>query len=138
MDFHGHITLNNNEMQRMVLQVETDFPTTPVAGRIAFKGSKVWICVEVETGVLAWVPLTPITNTYVHEQETASASWTVTHNLNTTTPVVQVFNSIDMSQVIPETVEPVDANSLTITFGTGVAGRAVVIFGNQNIFFSAE
>lgn len=138
MDFHGHITLNNNEMQRMVLQVETDFPTTPVAGRIAFKGSKVWICVEIEPGVLAWVPLTPISSTYVHDQESASASWTVTHNLNTTTPIVQVFDPTDMSQVIPETVEPSSVNALTLTFGTAVAGRAVVVFGNQNIFFSAE
>lgn len=133
MDFHGHIDLNNNEMQKMVLQDEADFPLTPTVGRILFKGKRVWICVEVVAGVPAWVPLTPANNTHVHDQSTASTSWTVTHNLNSVSPLVQVYD-LDMNMLVPDEVFPIDNDSLTITFGVAQTGRAVVMFGDPTIY----
>jgi hypothetical protein len=133
MDFHGHINLNNNEMQKMVLKNENDFPVTPKVGRIIFKSKRVWICVDI-SGTPAWVPLTTLTNTYIHDQETSSASWTVTHNLVTQTPVVQVFSWDGMEMFIPNSIEPTSDNALTITFGTAVQGRAVVMFGEPTVY----
>lgn len=133
MDFHGHIDLNNNEMQKMVLKSETDFPVTPKVGRVIFKSKRIWICVDI-SGTPAWFPLTALTNTYVHDQEAASASWTVTHNLVTQTPIVQVFSWDGMEMLIPNSIEPTSDNALTITFGTAMAGRAVVMFGNPTVY----
>ena len=130
MDFHGNIELQDNEMQRMVLQMETDFPVTPKEGRIVFKGSRVWICVEIQANILAWVPLMSASNTYIHDQFIASDVWTIVHDLNSTTPIVQVFD-VDMNQIIPDEIVPLDANQLEVYLNTAAVGRAVVMFGNR-------
>lgn len=130
MDFHGNINLRNNEMQRMVLQVETVFPETPVVGRLVFKNKRVYICVELIGGVPAWVPLTNFVDTYIYDQVGTSATWTVVHNLNTTNPLIQVYDD-DLQLTIPEMVTPIDNNTIEITFGTAIAGRAIAMKGMQ-------
>jgi hypothetical protein len=130
MDFHGNINLRNNEMQRMVLQVETVFPETPVVGRLVFKNKRVYICVEIIGGVPAWVPLTNFVDTYIHDQVQTNTTWTVVHNLNTTNPLIQVYDD-DMQLLIPETVSPVDNNTMSVTFGTAISGRAIAMKGMQ-------
>ena len=68
MDVHGHINLLNNEMQQFVMQTEVDFPTSPTVGRLIFRQKRVYICVEIATGVPVWVPLTNEIDTYLHDQ----------------------------------------------------------------------
>lgn len=58
---------------------------------------------------------------YVYKQMTASAVWTVTHNLNKY-PAVSVVDSA--GTVVVGEVEYVDANTLTITFTSQFAGKA--------------
>ena len=129
MDFQGHINLNNNELQQAVVQTEQNFPANPTAGRLVFKDRRVYMCVEVSGGVPAWVPLTNEINTYVHTQETATSVWTVTHNLNTTSPMIQLYDTTN-TMFFPQSIDIVSNNQVTITLGTDSAGRAVVMYGS--------
>lgn len=128
MKHYGHIDLNDNQMQRMVIQAENNFPSTPIAGRIVFKDKRLYICLEIVAGVPAWVPLTNEINMYIHKVTTQSTTWVVTHNLNTTTPMVQLYNQ-DMQMVLPDLVTVLDNNTLQIDLVYPMIGRAVVMSG---------
>lgn len=102
-------------------------------GRLAFFNNRVWIAVALNTvgggEVATWVPLTNEINAYVHTQGNASTTWTITHNLQSGTPAVHVYDELNQ-MVIPDEVTPTDANTVTITFNAAVTGRAVVIAGS--------
>lgn len=130
MKFHGDINLQDNRIQRMVIQAETNFPTTPQAGRVVFKDKRLWICAEIVEGSPAWLPLTSQLDAFIHIQETASDEWLVDHNLNCTTPIVQVYDE-NYKMVFVDSIEPVSNNQTKITLGTPAAGRAIVIVGQE-------
>jgi hypothetical protein len=98
-------------------------------GRLTFFNNRVWIAVEITNGIATWVPLTNEINAYVHAQAVASASWNITHNLQSGTPVVQVYDELNQ-QVIPDEVEPASQNAVTVTFNSAMTGRAIVLVGN--------
>jgi hypothetical protein len=56
---------------------------------------------------------------------TDSSTWVVTHNLDTDTPLVQVYDADDY-QIIPQTLRITDSNTVTITFPTAETGHVVV------------
>lgn len=66
---------------------------------------------------------------YIYTQSVASATWSVTHNLDQQNVCVTVYGS-DNKAIMPEDIETVDANSLTITFTEAVTGVAVIVAGN--------
>lgn len=128
MDFYGDINLLNNEMQKMVLQSETQFPDTAVVGRIVFKEGRVFICAALNGSLPVWVPLTNKIDTYIHNQVAGSTTWTITHNLNNVNPLIQIYDD-NLFLQIPQTVKPLSNNQIQVTFGTAVSGRAVLMLG---------
>jgi hypothetical protein len=56
---------------------------------------------------------------------TDSSTWVVNHNLDTDTPLVQVYDADDY-QIIPQTLRITDTNTVTITFETAESGHVVV------------
>jgi len=66
--------------------------------------------------------LQTISGTHHHTQDVAATSWVITHNLNVTEPVVDVF--IGGEKVIPQTVTATSALICTITFPTAQTGEA--------------
>lgn len=56
---------------------------------------------------------------------TDSSTWVVNHNLDTDTPLVQVYDADDY-QIIPQTLRITDTNTVTITFPTAESGHVVV------------
>ena len=129
MDFHGNINLQQNLMQRMVVQSEDNFPVTPIVGRVVFKGAKLYMCVAINNTIPVWLPLTNKIDTYVHTEAVAATTWTVTHNLNTTIPLLQVYNAAG-EMLIPDSVTPTSNNVMEVTFSAAVDGTAVVLFGD--------
>lgn len=129
MKTFGNINFQQNLAQQLALEVESGFPSTPVVGRILFTNKRLYICVDIGSGFPVWIPLTNEVNTYTFQQSGASDTWTITHNLATSTPLVQCY---DASQVmmLPDTVTIVDANNLTVSFGSAVTGMAVVMYGD--------
>lgn len=129
MKFYGHADLQKNQLQNASLQTLSQFPVSPVVGQIAFVNSIVYICVQNTPLPAIWVPLTREITSYVHTQEVAATTWTITHNLATTGVNVQVYDATNRV-VIPDEIETTGPNTVTITFGQGLAGRAVVLTGH--------
>jgi hypothetical protein len=129
MDFHGNIDLLYNNINNMVFEQEPDFPQVPIVGRVVFKGQILYMCVALNSGVPIWIPLTNKISTYVHTQSVASSSWTITHNLNVVTPIIQVYDSAG-SMLIPNTVTPNSNNEMVVDLGTANTGTVIVLFGS--------
>lgn len=130
MKFYGNADLQNNFAQQLRFDVEASFPTdtSRMLGRVIFKDKRLYICIDIGNDLPVWVPLTNELNTYVHEQTTPSATWTITHNLDTTAPLVQIY--YNGSLIIPDEVTSISNNACTVTFGAAIAGRAVLMYGD--------
>lgn len=128
MKFYGHADLQKNQLQNAALQTTTSFPADPVVGMLAFVNSIVYICVG--TGSLpVWVPLTREITAFTHVQAEASTVWNITHNLNTTSVNIQVFDA-ESRVLIPDSIQTTSATTAAVTFGTGITGRAVCVSGH--------
>jgi hypothetical protein len=66
---------------------------------------------------------------FTYTQSPGSTTWTIVHNLNTFTPLVDVYDS-SYHQLIPAGVFSVDANTTRITFSTAQAGYAIISKGS--------
>jgi len=64
-----------------------------------------------------------------HSQTGASASWAISHNLNSDTVVVDVFidNGGNLEKILPANVEHTDDNTLTVTFSSAQTGKARIV-----------
>ena len=63
---------------------------------------------------------------YTHDQDVADSVWTVVHNLDHDAPVITVFDS-DGIAIEPEIISVIDNNTIEITLGEDVAGKATVV-----------
>lgn len=129
MNFLGNINLLNNEMQQMVMDIEIDFPITPEVGRVVFKDNNLYICANILNNIPAWIPLGNLPNTYIHDQTTASTTWTINHNLNVVTPLIQLYDT-NYTLIVPNSVTPVDNNTTTVTLSFAMKGRAILMSGD--------
>jgi len=76
-------------------------------------------------------------NSYTHTETPASDSWTVSHDLDDSRPVVIVYDSTG-EIVIPDTIIATDADTVTITFSEAVAGKAKVVTEGSATLYSAD
>lgn len=129
MKFFGHINLNNNEIQSAALEQEDNFPANPPVGRVIFRNQRVFIAADISGGNVVWVPLTNVINTHVHAQATYSDNWMIHHNLNTTTPMVQVYEEDAQQMFIPDNITIIDNDRVQISLGTPKRGRCIVMSG---------
>jgi hypothetical protein len=128
MKFYGHADLHQNELQNAALTTLTTFPSTPVVGQLVFVNSVVYICVT--AGELpVWVPLTREITAYTHSQPVAATTWNITHDLNTTSVNVQVYDNTS-KVMIPSDIQTLGNNDVQITFNNAQAGRAVLVSGH--------
>lgn len=66
---------------------------------------------------------------FKYTQSPGSTTWTIVHNLNTLTPLVDVYDS-SYNQLIPAGILSVDVNTTQITFSTVQAGYAIISKGS--------
>lgn len=129
MKFYGHIDLNNNEIQKAALELEDNFPANPPVGRVIFRQQRVFIAADISGGNVAWVPLTNVINTHVHQQPTSADTWIVNHNLNSATPMVHVYDEASQQMFIPDNITVIDSDTVHITMSIPTSGRCVVMSG---------
>jgi len=129
MKFYGNANLQQNELQNAVLSTVTAFPTSPKVGQVAFVNSIVYICVDLGVDLPVWVPMTREITAYTHTQNTPSSTWTISHNLNTTSVNVMIYDGLSRV-IIPDEIETTGPNTVSVSFAAGLAGRAVVISGH--------
>lgn len=77
---------------------------------------------------MATVPNYQVASQFRHVQNVASATWIITHNLNTY-PVVDVYVTVNGSilKVLPEAVTYTNAKVVTVTFSEPRTGFATVV-----------
>lgn len=70
----------------------------------------------------------PRTFSYTHTQSSASATWTIVHNLGTNAPVVDAFVDFNgqKTKILPKEVEIVDSTTIKVIFSTPKTGSAAV------------
>jgi putative ubiquitin-RnfH superfamily antitoxin RatB of RatAB toxin-antitoxin module len=68
---------------------------------------------------------------------TAQSTWVVNHNLDTENAIVQAYNN-DNYQIIPQSVQLTDANTVTISFPTQESGYVVVAKGGHVVSGSID
>jgi hypothetical protein len=66
---------------------------------------------------------------YPFTQSVAATTWSIAHNLNAPTPLVNVYNS-SYYQVIPAEIVAIDANNIELRFASTVSGYAIVSKGS--------
>lgn len=105
-----------------VLPVLSGPPATPMQGEGYFDSGlgrpRYW------DGAAWFTPGAGTATGYTHVQSSASAVWTVSHNLGRN-PVVTVINSVQ-EQVLAD-VDYVDGSHLTIMFNSPLGGTAYMI-----------
>ena len=66
---------------------------------------------------------------YNFTQAIAAATWSINHNLNSFTPLVDVYNTT-YNIIIPASIASIDANNTQVTFATATAGYAILSKGS--------
>lgn len=128
MKFYGEANLQQNNLRDAVIPLDTTFPAVPVVGQVVFKDRVLYICVEINSGLPVWVPLTKEITAYTHIQNTSASVWNISHNLNTSNVSVTVYDSSNRV-VMPNEVTINSSSSITVDFGTAAQGKVVVLSG---------
>jgi hypothetical protein len=62
---------------------------------------------------------------YEHVQVNSAGMWTITHNLNTRRIQTTIYDQ-NWEQIIPENVKIENANTVIVSFGNSITGRAMI------------
>lgn len=128
MKIYGDMIFQENGNVTMDSSLST-LPAVAAVGDIVYLNTRTYVCINA-TGP-EWSQLTNVSDIYVHTQGVAADPWTITHNLNVTDLIVNVYDSSD-NKIIPNEVTITDANTVTIDFGSAQAGKAVIVTGDAN------
>jgi len=63
---------------------------------------------------------------YIHNESAPALTWTITHGLNTASPLVGVWDSSNQL-ILPDTVTVIDTNHVTLTFLVAQSGQAIIV-----------
>jgi hypothetical protein len=69
---------------------------------------------------------TPI---YVHTQSIASDTWSISHNLETSYPIITVYDNFN-NVILPQEITTTSTSSITITFPVSLTGYASIAGGS--------
>ena len=87
------------------------------------------IYINTETG--KWVTLSNVYNndmtSLIGEHESALIEWVYVHNRNTNKVIVVITDS-EGNKIIPDKIEIVDLNTISISFDRVMAGKALMTF----------
>lgn len=64
---------------------------------------------------------------FLHQQITGNTTWAIAHNGNTTNILVQVYDASG-SFILPNSIDIIDANNVSITFSTVQTGSGHILF----------
>jgi hypothetical protein len=117
-----------------VTTVSGSYPTGSATGSLWWntEDGNMYIQVTTPTGS-TWVPaVTTVAGstfgaTFKYTETSAATTWSIQHNLNTLTPIVQVYTGSQV--IVPSTIRSVDANSSEITFAQATLGAAILSTG---------
>ena len=133
MKIFGSMNLLGNEMQNMRWEDLSTYPADARVGSIAMINRRLMLCIDVSADASAipfWFPLTQQLTMVKYHHTAASKSWLIEHNMNNSTPIVQVYDATG-EIVMPDSVHPIDEDHLLVEFGSDMTGSVVIISGNE-------
>ena len=131
MDHYGNIALKGgSKILNMSLQGLTRFADNPQPGDVAFVNKRVWNCVEINGVLPVWVPMSQEIDIHEHIQQVSQLEWTITHGLNCSRVLAQVFDENGMV-VWPDEIDQSLFNVVTIRFGVPFKGSAMLQRGTS-------
>lgn len=128
MQINGDLDLLGNTLKNFALEPIDQWPLVPKPGTFIFKGSRIYVCLEIDDGVPVWLPMSGELQTHVHDQFVASTTWEIDHKLQTAGCIVQVLSG-DNKAIMEDEVD-FSFNHATIRFLEPQAGRAILIMGS--------
>lgn len=131
MKFYGNADLQQNYLDQVAIRLDSAFPVSPIVGQFAFKDKVLYICAEINSGLPIWLPLTKQITLYTHVQAASSATWEISHPLNTRSVNVTVYDNFDRV-IMPDEITVNSNSSVTVSLATGVPGKAVVMTGHTD------
>lgn len=129
MKFYGDAHLQQNYLKDAVIPLDTVFPVTPKVGQIVFKDRVLYICIEIQTGIPIWCPLTNEITSYTHIQNTDATTWNIVHPLNTAHVSVTVYDTLSRV-VLPNQITVNGVDSITVNLSSAAQGKVVVLAGH--------
>lgn len=130
MKFYGDLDVGENFVRNVVINDDGAFQSTPKIGRLTFNGKRLYICVDIVSGKPVWIPLTNEISIKTIKFESAATTWTLTHNLNTSMPIIQVYDETN-NQIIPDSIQITSANEAVVRFTKAALGFAVIATGTE-------
>lgn len=85
--------------------------------------SSTWITIL--SNIQAGAPSQSTVDKYTHDQTTPATTWTINHGLSTDDVTITIYDATGL-WMLPNTVQIVDDNSVTVTFLTSETGKAVI------------
>lgn len=144
----GQLDLAGQQIRNLLLSDDSDEVTFPVPGRVARIGGRLLMCVDYtvpgnDQTAPIWVPLLQERNIAFHDQTEASATWNITHNMNSARVMIQIFDS-NNNVIMADSIENNTNNTSVVTLSTPATGYAIIISGNidgtpkPNVVFDQE
>ena len=130
MRFIGNIDMGNNYISNVVVSDDGFLPADAKPGRLAFNNKKLYVCIDIINLIPIWIPLTSELNTAQLIVAVPSDTWVFEHNLNSTNPVIQVYDA-SHQMIQPDNITINNNNTVTITFASAISGTAVGVFGDM-------
>lgn len=133
MKVKGNLDLLGNLLQNANLEAMTSWPAEdPGVGRLLLKqeGSvyRLYLSGGIESGLRIWIPLSQEMSMHIHDQASASTTWTINHDLNISGCILQVQNT--SNEMIQFDGAEFLFNQATVAFSVPQAGRAILIAGS--------
>ena len=129
MKSYGHLDMQNNNVKNMVLEELDDYPASPKVGSFALIQKRLMVCLEFQGEVPLWFPLGSEISTYTHSQDTDDTTWTINHDLGSSTVIVQAYD-INNKVIIADDIDLSLKDTAVITFAVPIQGRAIIMLGN--------
>lgn len=127
MRVNGDLNLMGNFLLNFALEQINKWPKEPRVGTFIFKDQRIYLCINIDTDVPVWLPVSTELHTHVHEQMNSDVEWEIEHNLACTTCLVQISDGAGFA-VEPDEIE-FNYNRVTVRFAEPMAGRAVLVHG---------
>lgn len=125
----GNLDMQNNKIMNLVLHQYSEYPQNPKVGSFALIEKRLMVCVEFENGAPVWLPLSQELDTYTHTQDTDDTTWSIPHNLGSSTVMVQAFD-VNNKVILPDEIDLSVKDTAVLTFSVPIQGRAIIMLGN--------
>lgn len=129
MKVYGGLDLTGNLLKNTGIE-PGEFPAVPKVGTFVYKQKRLYVCVEIESGVPLYVPMTQELDLVTFVQSSPAMEWSIPHDLNTSDVMVQVYGT-DGEWFLPNSINTSSKTQVIVGFSQPTAGRAILLTGEN-------